>query len=247
MRSAFQAERKPPLMNARTNGLLANLPESEMQLMAPHMRLVSLVKGQTLFGVGEVPRHVYFPAGAIVSMMNDSLEGESLETYMLGKTCLVGVGALGQPSFYRAWVRSSGLAYQMPTASLLALRNACPVYTQTALAATNRVLMQMSQALACSKRHSFEQQLIRWMLITLDRTLEPQIEITHQELADILGFRRECVSLNLRKMAGHKDIVLRRGSIEVLNRPSLELRSCHCYWIGQQKDRPTQPEKALLC
>ena len=233
-------------MNPRTNSLLANLPESEMQLMAPHMRLVSLVKGQTLFGVGEVPRHVYFPAGAIVSMMNDSLEGESLETFMLGKTCMVGVGTLGQPSFYRAWVRSPGLAYQMPTASLLALRNACPVYTQTAFAATNRVLMQMSHALACSKRHSFEQQMIRWMLITLDRTFEPLIQITHQELADILGFRRECVSLNLKKMADHKDILVRRGNIEVLNRPSLEQRSCDCYWIGQQKRRTAQSQETVV-
>lgn len=231
-------------MNARTNSLLMTLPEAELQLMAPHLRLVSLLKGQTLFGVGEVPSHVYFPVGAVVSMMNDSTDGQSLETFMLGKTCMVGVGALGQPSFYRALVRSSGLAYKMSTARLAQLRGACPTYAQNAVAAVNRMLMQMSQSLACSKRHSSEQQLIRWMLITLDRTLESHIQITHQELADILGFRRECVTLNLKKMADHKDIALRRGAIEILDRHSLEERSCECYWIGQPKERCARQEPA---
>lgn len=246
-RLAFQPKRElSPFMNAHSNSLLANLPESEWQLILPHLQLVSLVKGQTLFRLGEVPSHVYFPVGAVVSMMNDSSGGESLETFMLGKTCMVGVGTLGQPSFYRALVRSSGLAYQMSMNSLIQLRSTCPAYSRNATAAINRMMMQMSQALACSKLHSFEQQIIRWMLITLDRTFEPLIQITHQELADILGFRRESVSLNLKKMADHKDILVRRGSIEVLNRPSLEQRSCDCYWIGQQKRRTAQSQEAVV-
>lgn len=225
-------------MNPRTNSLLADLPESELQAMAGEMRLVALQKGQTLFRVGEEPSHVYYPVGAIVSMMNDSLQSAPLETYMLGRTCMVGLGTLGQPSFYRAQVRSSGLAYQMPVQALQRLRSECPRYLFNVQLAINHILMQLMQALVCCKRHPVEQQLIRWMLVTLDRTLEPRIQITHQELAEILGFRREAITLNLKKMSQREEIVVQRGLIEVLNRPALEQRACECYWIAQQRPLP---------
>jgi len=225
-------------MGPRTNSLLADLPEAELQAMVSQMRLVALQKGQTLFRAGEEPSHVYFPTGAIVSMMNDNLEGEALETFMLGRTCMVGVGTLGQPSFYRAQVRSSGLAYQMPVHALQRLRTECPQYLHNAQAAVNRMLMHLMQTIACSKRHPVEQQLIRWMLVTLDRTLEPNIQITHQELAEILGFRREAITLNLKKMSLRQEIVVHRGLIEVLDRAALEQRVCECYRIGQQSPGP---------
>jgi CRP-like cAMP-binding protein len=221
-------------MSPRTNSLLADLPDHELDAMARHMQLVALQKGQVLFHAGEIPSHVYFPVGAIVSMMNDSLEGESLETYMLGKTCMVGVGTLGQPSFYRAQVRSSGLAYRMPAQALQRLRAECPRYLHNVQAATNRLLTQSMQNLVCCKRHPVEQQLIRWMLVTLDRTLQTQIQITHQELAEILGFRREAITLNLKKMTEDQALLVHRGLIEVLDRRMLEERACECYWIAQQ-------------
>lgn len=220
------------------NRLLSNIPEFELQILTSQMELVSLQKGQTLFYMGEVPSHVYFPVTAIVSMFIDMEDGASIETYMLGNTCMVGAAALGQPSFYRACVRSAGLAYRMPAHAMLSARTKCPVYMQGALAATNRMLMQLAQAIVCSKRHTIEQQLIRWMLITLDRTPGNRIQITHQELGEVLGFRREGITLALGKMTAKGNVQINRGEIVVHDRLALEACSCECYWIGQQRKRP---------
>ena len=225
-------------MTPRLNQLLANLPDSEFQKLASHMELISLVKGETLFRMGEVPTHVYYPVGAIVSMMNEMSDGYGVETYMLGKSCMVGVGALNVPIFYSAYVRSSGLAYRLPVSILLRENLFCPVYMKNAMAAMRRMLMQLSQSIACGKHHSVEQQLIRWMLITLDRITTTKIAITHQELSRILGFRREAVTLALKRLGSVGCLTSRRGEIEVLHRSILETRSCDCYWIGQDKTRP---------
>lgn len=200
------------------------------------MELVSLVKGETIFKMGDIPTHVYYPVGAIVSMMIDMADGYSVETYMLGKSSTV--GALNAPSFYRAYVRSSGLAYRLPMSILQREYLFCPVYMRVAMTAMRRMLMQLSQSIACGKHHSLEQQLIRWMLITLDRISTSKIAITHKELSGILGFRREAMTLSLKRLTGLGYIESRRGEIEVINRKGLEALSCDCYWIGQEKKRP---------
>lgn len=203
------------------------------------MTLVSLQKGETLFQVGEIPSHVYFPIGAIVSVLIDMKDGASIETYMLGKDCMVGVGTVGQPSFYRACVRHSGLAYRMSAQAMLSIRSTCPVYVQRTVAATQRMLMQLSQAIVCGKRHTISQQLMRWMLITLDRTMGSRIEITHQELGEVLGFRREAITRALGQMTSKGFIGVHRGEIVVLDRCALEAGTCECYWVGQQRPKPT--------
>jgi DNA-binding MarR family transcriptional regulator len=109
---------------------------------------------------------------------------------------------------------------------------------QFAMAAMRRMVMQLAQSIACGKHHSVEQQLIRWMLITLDRISTSKIAITHKELSGILGFRREAMTLSLKKLTGLGYIESRRGEIEVINRKGLETLSCDCYWIGQEKPRP---------
>ncbi len=232
-------------MSPQTNGLLSNLPETEYEAFSGELKLTFLHKGQVLFDAGEVPRHVYFPVGAVVSMMNDNVEGNGMETFMLGKTCMVGAATVGQPSFYRAQVRSAGPAYELPVSSLVKLRSQCPTYCQNAASAVNRMVMQLSQALVCSRHHVLEQQLIRWILITLDRSLSACIEISHLELSELLGVRREAVTLNLNKMAARGEVALRRRVLEVLDREALEARSCDCYWHGQQTKRPTAHARHL--
>ena len=232
-------------MSPQQNHLLSDLPADESGAFARHLKQVLLHKGQVLLEAGEVPRHVYFPVGAMVSMLNDSRDGDSLETYMFGKTCMVGVATVGQPSFYRAQVRSAGPAYELPVSSLVKLRSQCPTYFQNAASAVNRMVMQLSQALVCSRHHVLEQQLIRWILITLDRSLSACIEISHLELSELLGVRREAVTLNLNKMAARGEVALRRRVLEVLDREALEARSCDCYWHGQQTKRPTAHARHL--
>lgn len=222
-------------MTPRSNDLLAHLPDAEYIALTQHMNLVSLEKGQTLFSTGKIPDFIHYPVDAIVSMMNDMADGFSVETYMIGKAGMVGVGALTQPSFYRAFVRNSGFAYRIATHTLLQIRTGCPVYLQGEIAAMNRMVMQLSQGIACGKHHSTESQLIRWMLITLDRTPMLTIPSTHQEISDILGFRRESITLALQKLSDMGYISTHRGKIKINDREALEELVCDCYWIGQQR------------
>lgn len=225
-------------MSPRINKLLTDLPESEYQLLLPHLELVTLSKGQDLFQLAEMPSHVHYPIGAVVSVMMDMEDGYSVETFMLGMSNMVGNYAFWGPSFFRANVRSSGLAYRIPLPVLRQLLPSCPTHNAAMMRALGRMIAQLSQALVCGKHHSVEKQLLRWMLITLDRTFQPVIEMTHQEISERLGFRREAITLALGKLMERGHIHIRRGTIEVINREALEMQVCDCYWIGQERTKP---------
>lgn len=235
-------------MNPCINALFEGLPEDEYARLTAHMQLVSLPKGMDLFLTGEQASHVYYPVGALVSMMIDMSDGFSVETYMVGKANLIGWAALDGPSSYRANVRHAGLAYRMSGQALKSLLPDCPTHALAISMAMRRMVVQLSQAVVCGKHHSVEQQLIRWMLISLDRTLEPVIEMTHQEIAERLGFRREAITLALGKLTVLDYIESRRGAIQVTCREGLESLVCDCYWIGQQKRKPdfSQMEKVFV-
>lgn len=232
-------------MTRQLNALLTHLPEKEDARLSEHLELVSLLKGQDLFLQGQIPVHVHYPVGAVVSLMQDMPDGYSVETYMLGSHNAVGLAGLYGPSFYRANVRDSGLAYRLPLAVLQRLLPLCPVHAQAITHALMLMVMQLSQAIFCGKRHSVEQQLVRWLLNTLDRMLSPQIESTHQEISERLGFRREAITLALGKLTALGYIRSRRGRIEVLQREGLEAMVCDCYWIGQQKTKPPTQSPSL--
>jgi len=226
-------------MNPRVNQIIGSIPEKEYQFFEKNLKLVSLDKDQILFDTGQSPSHVYYPVGAVISMINDMPDGSSVETHMLGKSCMVGVGAVGFPSFYRAKVRTSGLAYRLPMHCLRTAWAQCPAYVQNAQKAMQRILMQLSQAVVCSKKHTVDQQLVRWILLTLDNTLSPTIAMTQQEMSDLLGYRREAISLAMHKLSETGLISKSRGEFTVISREKLEAASCDCYWIGQEKVRPS--------
>lgn len=227
------------------NQLLTQLPSAEYDPLADHLELVSLPKGQDLFLAGQFPQYVHYPVGAMVSMMRDMPDGYSVETYMLGRANMVGLSALYGFNYFRANVRHSGLAYRMPIGKLQQMLPASPMLSSLILSALVRMTMHMSQAVVCSKRHSVEQQLIRWMLITLDWVLEPVISSTHQEISERLGFRREAITLALGKLTALGFIRSRRGEIEVTQREGLEALVCDCYWIGQEKIKPKTDQRLL--
>ncbi len=235
-------------MNPRINALLNELPAFEYDRLTSHMELISLPKGRDLFNTGQISSYVYYPVGALVSMMMDMPDGFSVETYMVGNAGLIGWGALDGPSNYRANVRHAGLAYRIPGPLFKSLLHHCPTHAMAISNTMRRMVMQLAQGVVCSKRHSVEQQLIRWMLISLDRTLEPVIEMTHQEIAERLGFRREAITLALGKLTVLDYIDSRRGAIEVTCREGLESLVCDCYWIGQERLKPdfTQVEKVFM-
>ena len=226
-------------MTPAMNALLANLPVNEYEMLTQDMQLVSLKKGATLFSIGQVPMYVYYPVGAVVSMVVETEPEMKLETYMLGKTCMVGVAALNKPSFYHAIVRSGGLAYRLPVASLLKHRASCHQYMLFAQEAWLTMTRHLSQSIVCGKLHKLEQQLVRWILVSLDRSLAPVISTTHREISSLLGFRREYITLTTNRFADKNLIAQSRGKLEILNRAGLEEMSCDCYWLATDKKRPS--------
>jgi CRP-like cAMP-binding protein len=225
-------------MSPQINDLLASLPEDEYRIITERMHLFSLQKGQTLFHAGDTVTQLYFPVGALVSMIVDQPDGGCVETYMMGNACFVGVGTSGQPSFYRATVRNSGLAYRISVADMRRVIPRCPVYVQHVNQGVQLMLKRKTQSIYCGKKHSVDQQLIRWLLVTLDRTLTPHIQITHREISDLLAFRREGVTLAIGRLLDAGFVEVSRGHITVLDREGLENLSCDCYWIGQGRHRP---------
>lgn len=202
------------------------------------MQLVSLKKGETLLTFGQIPFYVYYPIGAIVSMICASDLEHEIETYMLGRTCMVGVAAINSPSFYRARVRSAGLAYRLAVNSLLKYRADCTQYMAHAQEAWLTMTKHLSQGIVCGKLHKIEQQLIRWILVTLDRSLTSNIDMTHKEISSLLGFRRENVTLAMNRFSELGLIKQSRGNFVVADRTGLEKLSCECYWTSIGKKRP---------
>lgn len=228
-------------MNPGCNQLIERTPKNEYEFFEKNLKLVSISKNQILFDTHQLSSHIYYPVGAIVSMIADLPSGCMVETHLLGRCSMVGTYGKGIPSFYQAKVRHSGLAYRMDTPLWQKAMTECPVYAQHSRDAIHRILMQLSMSVICSKKHSIDQQLIRWILLTLDNSLSSSIAITHQELSDLLGFRREAVSLTMNKFSDMGVIEKYRGEFNVVDRAKLEMASCDCYWIGSGKIRTNRP------
>lgn len=231
-------------MNPLHNAILATLPTQDLQKLLPHLQLVSLVQGHVLFETGEIPEHVYFPVGAIVSMINDLPDGETIELHMLGKTCMVGVAAIDTPSFYRASVRLSGLAYRLRLEVLKNYRKNSPNYLVQAQARYALLMGHIAQRAICIRYHNIEQQVIRWAMLMLDRQDDLVIHVTHNELATLMGARREGITLALGNLVKRGVVGLERGCIHVLDRPALEMLSCDCYWNALGKPHPAMFRKS---
>lgn len=226
------------MTHARMNDLL-QLPDSEFEVFQPHLELRSLTKGQILFDVDEVPAYVYFPVGAILSIFCELGANDSVQTTMVGKSSMLSLSNSGQPSFYRAVVETSGLAYRIKQSSFLAIRQQCPTFLVKSQDAIFSTLRKLHFAVACGKHHSVDQQILRWLLNKLDNSPSNIILGTHAEIAELLGFRREVVTMALGKLSMQGHIVLTRGRVEVPSRRELEARSCECYWLAKGLKRPS--------
>lgn len=225
-------------MNPRSNELLASLPNDEFAMFFPRLELASLRSGDVLFEQGEIPRYVYFPIGALISIICILEDGVSLESNMVGKSSLVGLSNYGVPSFYKAQVRKAGFAYRLDLMYYRQILTKCPTYLQALNRAQLASFRYISITGACGRTHRVEQQLARWMLVNLDRTSEMLVSVTHAELSSLLGFRREVITTVLGKMAETGAIATGRGSIEIKQREVLEKLSCDCYWQISGQARP---------
>ena len=213
------------------NNLMIEKLNSEKYVnLVPDFQLACLEAGQSIFRPQETIQFVFFPVSAIIAMQIDIPDGSSADIVLIGKEGMVGSGVMGgNQNFSRARVKFSGFAYKLPLGvfqSELAKDNG---FLKIWMAATRQMILQIAMPNVCSSKHSSEQQVVRWIIDTIDKTQGLSLQITHQEIAETLGIRRESVTLAAGKLSHAGLIEVTRGQLQVLDRPRLEARACECY------------------
>jgi CRP-like cAMP-binding protein len=220
-----------PTHNPRRNRLLAALPPEDFQRVQPGLELVSLSLGAVLGESGRPQQHVYLPTTAIVSLLNIMADGRSAEIAVVGNEGLVGVSLFmgGETTPSRAVVQNAGHAYRWSGRLLKEEFALGGSMQQLLLRYTLALLAQMAQRVVCNQHHSLDQQLCRWLLLSLDRTTGTQLVVTQELIASMLGVRREGVTEAAGQLQTAGFIKYSRGRITVLDRSGLEARTCECY------------------
>ena len=223
----------PESHNPRQNHLLDALPAAERERLFPHLELVPMPLGKVLCEPGMPMRHVFFPTTAIVSLLYVMEDGSSAEIAVVGNEGIVGVSLFmgGETTTSRSVVQSAGHGYQL-TAQLLkdAFFLAGPMQ-RLLLRYTQALLTQMSQTAVCNRHHRLDQQLCRWLLLSLDRLSSNELVMTQELIANMLGVRREGVTEAAGDLQRAGLIRYSRGRITVVDRPGLEARACECYQV----------------
>jgi CRP-like cAMP-binding protein len=238
---------KPSQPDPQQNKLLAVLPKSESERLLPHMELVSLPLGKAIYESGDQLDHVFFPITAIVSLLYVMENGSSAEIAIVGKEGIVGIALFmgGETMPNRAVVQSAGLAYRLRGQRLKEEFNRAGVLQHLLLRYTLALLTQMAQTAVCNRHHSVDQQLCRWLLLSLDRLPANELSMTQELIANMLGVRREGVTEAAGKLQSAGLIHYSRGRIVVINRPGLEARVCECYSVVREEFRRLLPDLPL--
>jgi CRP-like cAMP-binding protein len=221
----------------RRNAILGSLPEEELLAMLPKLEPVPLPHGKLLHDSGQALAHVHFPIDAIVSLVHVTESGASADVALIGHEGLVGLTVLlgGYTTANRALVQSEGLAYRMAAHDVKMHFAASPGFQLQILKFAHALMAQVSQTAVCNLHHSVEQQLCRWMLLSLDRLSGNEIRMTHERIADMLGVRRQGVTESTRRLEKRGVVRCSRGLITVLDRPALERHACECYAALKQQ------------
>lgn len=223
--------------NPNQNYLLAALPTAEFERIAPHLELIAMPLGHVLYESSGQLQHVYFPTTAIVSMQYVMENGASSEIAGVGNEGVLGVSLFmgGNTTPSRAIVQTAGHGYQLKTRVLKAEFDRGGLLQHLLLRYTQALITQISQTAVCNRHHAVEQQLCRWLLLTLDRLPSNELTMTQELIASMLGVRREGIT----EAAGHLQkagcIRYRRGHITVLDRSGLESRVCECYAVVKKE------------
>ena len=217
----------------RHNRLLASLPEADWQRWRPHLQPVAMPLGQALYETGETLSYGYFPTTAIVSLMYVTESGASSEIAMVGNDGIVGVplfmGGGSTPS--RAVVQNAGEGFRMCGRAIREEFSRSASVMMLLLRYTQALVAQMAQIAVCNRHHTVDQQLCRWLLLSLDRLPGNELVVTQELIANMLGVRREGVTQAAVACQKAGLIRYRRGRITVVDRPGLERRSCECYAV----------------
>jgi CRP-like cAMP-binding protein len=215
------------------NHLFRALPEEARERVYPQLELVELPLGHVLYESGDTLQHVYFPVDCIVSLLYVLENGASAEIAVVGNEGMVGIALFmgGETTPNRAIVQSAGHAYRLKGAVLKQEFNRSGAFQHLLLRYTQALLTQMAQTAVCNRHHSVDQQLSRWLLLSLDRLSSNELTMTQELIANMLGVRREGVTEAAGKLQAHGLIRYSRGHITVLDRPKLEQASCECYAV----------------
>jgi CRP-like cAMP-binding protein len=223
-------------LTPRDNQLLAALPDAEWQRWLPQLERVDLPLGLVLYESGATLSHVYFPITAIISLLYVMENGASAEIAVVGREGIVGISLFmgGESTPSRAVVQSAGIGFRLKAQVLKHEFNRAPVL-HLLLRYTQALITQMAQTAVCNRHHSLDQQLCRWLLLSLDRLHGNEFAMTQDLIANMLRVRGEGVTEGALKLQKAAFIRYSRGRITVLERSALELRSCECYAVVKKE------------
>jgi CRP-like cAMP-binding protein len=232
----------------RQNHLLAALPAADYQRLLPDLELVPLPLGMAVYESGGRLDYVYLPIDCIVSLLYVMKDGASAEIAVVGHEGLVGIALFmgGESTPSRAVVQSAGYAYRLPSKILKREFEHGGPLQHLLLRYTQALITQMAQTAVCNRHHSVEQQLCRWLLLSLDRLTTDEVNMTQELIANMLGVRREGVTEAAGKLQTAGLIRYNRGHIKVLDRPKLEARVCECYAVVKRESDRLLPERIAL-
>ncbi len=230
----------------KQNQLLAALPADEWERWQPELEPVDMKLGDVLYESGSTMTHVYFPTTAIVSLLYVMENGASAEIAVVGHEGIVGISLFmgGESTPSRAVVQSAGKGFRLSAQHIQEHFKRAPVL-HLLLRYTQALITQMAQTAVCNRHHSLDQQLCRWLLLSLDRLSGSELVMTQELIANMLGVRREGVTESATKLQKAGLIQYSRGRITVLDRAGLEARSCECYGVVKREyDRLLPPRVA---
>jgi len=236
------------LILPKQNNLLASLSTEVQERIFPHLDQMSMPLGQVLYEPGDTMDYVYFPTTAIVSLLYVMENGASAEISVVGYEGVIGIALFmgGQSTPSRAVVQSAGSFFRIKSALLMQEFNRHGEVMLLLLRYTQALITQMSQTAVCNRHHSIDQQLCRWLLLSLDRLPSRSLVMTQELIANMLGVRREGVTEAAGKLQRMGVIEYRRGHIVVLDRAKLERLSCECYAVVKRETDRLLPRSKFL-
>ena len=225
------------ISNPKDNGLLAALPVEEWLRIKPQLEWVEMPLGKVLYESDGALSHVYFPITAIVSLLYVMIDGDSAEIAVVGNEGIVGISLFmgGETTPSRAVVQSAGFGFRLKSQVLKEEFNRAGKLMHILLRYTQALITQMSQTAVCNRHHSLDQQLCRWLLLSLDRLQGDELIMTQELIANMLGVRREGVTEAALSLQRAGLISYSRGHIKILDRAGLEQRTCECYAVVKKE------------
>ena len=215
------------------NHLLAALPKEAYERLSPHLEPITFSLGEVVYESGAHMRYVYFPTTSHISLLYTMIDGSTAEMGLVGQEGVVGIALFmgGETTPNRAMVQGGGEAFRMKSTAMLDEFKRGGEFQHLLLRYTQALITQISQTAVCNRLHSVEQRLCRWLLMTHDLAQSDELEMTHEFISNMLGVRREGVTMAAQRLQEMKMISYVRGHIRILDRPQLLAHVCECYQV----------------